>query len=621
MIRRIFVGIVFALSGLSAHAQVLPAPVSVIKNFSLPNLATANQQGGPSPNAFAAPLPRLKPKKIVKMAEAQTAIAAQDTRSEPAIRYEDVQEQVAAEGFLETERVLRERLALSTARNSDYAAIMLARLYFDHELYAEALAVFPSDKIENTSDAEKFVWAIANYQLGRFQTVQETFCADSGSSTLELKALCGLSSFHIGAYKESRASLADVDMAALSDPALRQDLLLARAEAAALANDHQAARSELLKLRTLGLSPSNEDRRQYIDALIRVVVGDERTGLSALKKIASGSSAYARKAELKLIDEQYRSQSINSAEARNRLEDRLLRWRGGAVEQQVRLFRAELSASDGDIEDALRLWRALAYDYPQADISREASSKIRTALVEIASSVQLSPFERARLFYENVDFAPPGADGDAIIRKVADELAVLGLAKEATELLEHQTFERLRGAARATVAADLASLYLALNDFENALRVLRTTRYASLPEAVASRRRILEARALHLRGATANALEILGEEKTLDAEELRAVLSKELLMWREAGDAYAAAALLAYGARAELNWLNAAASYILGNDDGELLNLIAKLGDVELDVRAHSLIKAISVEQLHDNPVGVIAAYRDYFLKEDNPGL
>ncbi|MFX8601195.1 hypothetical protein ABTL95_20185, partial [Acinetobacter baumannii] len=83
-----------------------------------------------------------------------------------------------------------------------------------------------------------------------------------------------------------------------------------------------------------------------------------------------------------------------------------------------------------------------------------------------------------------------------IVRGLADRLVSVDLLDQAAELLNYQIDNRLRGVARAQIAADLAVIDLLNHKPAQAIAVLNKTRQSSLPASVERQRRMVEARAL-----------------------------------------------------------------------------------------------------------------------------
>jgi hypothetical protein len=96
--------------------------------------------------------------------------------------------------------------------------------------------------------------------------------------------------------------------------------------------------------------------------------------------------------------------------------------------------------------------------------------------------------------------------------------------------------ERLTGAARASVAAKLATVYLLDSKPAEALRVLRLTQQAMLPRDLERERTLLEARAHAESGRADLALELLRDQSGADVERLKADALWQGRRWQQAGE-------------------------------------------------------------------------------------
>jgi hypothetical protein len=130
---------------------------------------------------------------------------------------------------------------------------------------------------------------------------------------------------------------------------------------------------------------------------------------------------------------------------------------------------------------------------------------------------------------------PIGRRGDAIVRNLAERLVDVDLLEQAAELLQHQVDNRLKGAARAQIAADLALIYLLDRKPDKALRALRRSRQAKLPEAMERQRRLVEARALVDSGRYQTALDLLATIRGPGVERMKADAHWYAKDWDEVG--------------------------------------------------------------------------------------
>jgi len=123
-----------------------------------------------------------------------------------------------------------------------------------------------------------------------------------------------------------------------------------------------------------------------------------------------------------------------------------------------------------------------------------------------------------------------------MIRKLADRLVAVDLLKQAAELLQHQVDHRLEGAARAQVAAKLASVYLMNHQPDRALSALRATRDSDVSNELREQRLLLEARALSDVGRHGLALDLIAGLGSHEAIRLRADVLWAAKRWREAAE-------------------------------------------------------------------------------------
>jgi hypothetical protein len=125
------------------------------------------------------------------------------------------------------------------------------------------------------------------------------------------------------------------------------------------------------------------------------------------------------------------------------------------------------------------------------------------------------------IYYDYRHLTPPGVEGDTMIRNLAQRLIEVDLLAQAAELLRYQVDNRLEGASRAQVAADLAVVHIANRDPNSALRALYDTRLAGLPPGLQRQRRVLEASALIQANRQDLALDLLSNLSGRDIELLR----------------------------------------------------------------------------------------------------
>src|SRR5690606_25413212 len=174
-------------------------------------------------------------------------------------------------------------------------------------------------------------------------------------------------------------------------------------------------------------------------------------------------------------------------------------WRGDPLEIDIVTKLTDLQYRNGDYRDAFVLTREMADEFDSGHVLDPLLARARTEFAGLFLDGQadsLDAVSALSIYYDYRHLTPPGAEGDLMIRNLAQRLIEVDLLSQAAELLRYQVDNRLAGAARAQVAADLAVVHIANRDPNSALRVLYDTRLAGLPPGLERQRRVLEASAL-----------------------------------------------------------------------------------------------------------------------------
>ena len=145
----------------------------------------------------------------------------------------------------------------------------------------------------------------------------------------------------------------------------------------------------------------------------------------------------------------------------------------------------------------------------------------------------MPPVEALGLFDEFKELTPSGEKGDMMIRKLADRLAQVDLLGRAAELLQRQIDFRLEGAEKAQVGARLATIRVLNKEPELALDALQKSNVAGLPPLLVAERLKLQARALIDLDRQREALEILKDDKSREADLLRNEVFWKAKEWPE----------------------------------------------------------------------------------------
>ncbi|MCW1843985.1 hypothetical protein [Prosthecomicrobium hirschii] len=316
--------------------------------------------------------------------------------------------------------------------------------------------------------------------------------------------------------------------------------VLAGAEAAVELNDFRAAQSRLAEILPEEIAPDLRARYEMLQARIADAAGRPEDAMERLDRLAASTDRKAAaEAEYRRLRVLVRDQKIEAAEAIERLKSLVFGWRGDEIELKSLRFMAQLQAQHGLYREAFQNMRNALQVAPQSETAKLLQDDMGREFVSLyldGNADRLKPVEALALYYDFRELTPVGRLGDEIVRRLADRLVGVDLLDQASELLAYQIDQRLRGAAKAQIAADLAMIHLIDRKPDKALAVLNKTRQSQLPVSVERQRRVVEARALSETGRADVALELLSALGGADVDRLRADIMWRAKRWHEAGE-------------------------------------------------------------------------------------
>ncbi|MBL8571091.1 MAG: hypothetical protein JNK84_18620 [Phreatobacter sp.] len=318
---------------------------------------------------------------------------------------------------------------------------------------------------------------------------------------------------------------ADTAIATLPGPLARR-ILVHAVQSALDAGAIEKAVQHLAELQEVGVPSEAEQQFALLRGRVSEARGQDRDALVSYARAANGSDLPVRAdAEQRHLATRIRLGEVDRKVATEELEAQSYAWRGDDIEARTLALLAKLYAEQGRFRDAFSTMRTAMRAHPRAEAVRgmqDDVAKYFEALFLEGNADKMKPVDALALYYDFRDMTPQGRRGDEIIRRLAERLAAMDLLDQAASLLQHQIDRRLSGAARSQVAARLALVHLMNRKPAAALTVLRQTRLADLPEELRVQRYLLEARAHADSGRADQALELIGEVRTPEAEMMRA---------------------------------------------------------------------------------------------------
>ena len=418
---------------------------------------------------------------------------------------------------------------------------------------------------------------MANVMLHRYKQAEK----DLGTNDLEDNPHASLWRA-LAAYKQKKFEKALAEMKR-GEPAIKAYLprqqavfRLAGADVAIERQDPVFAGSELDALPAYGITPMQTAMARFLEGRLLELQNRPR---QAMRLYADATSAnippVTARAVFHLTDLRLRMGDIKSAVGVDILQRLSIVWRGDDVELQVLHRLADLHLEQKRYGEAFSLMETAVKAYPDAPMALALQDRMKEQFQELflrGKADNLPPIKALALFYDHKYLTPPGRLGDEMIRRLADRLIDVDLLDKAASLLEHQVTRRLKGAGRAQVAIRLAVVHLLQQQPKKALKTIFRTRQPGLPAQVSEARRLLEARAYAELGRSGQAMELLAQDDSVQAGEIKSLALWKAQKWALAGEQYEKNLGAKWREQQKLTGkervqvLRAAISYTLGGD-------------------------------------------------------
>ena len=496
-------------------------------------------------------------------------------------------------------------------RRFEYGLFLLA-----YGLAPEAHAAFDAAKEARGKYASEPAYlaarGVASVLSGRYVEAINDLSGSGLDNAPHAAAWRGLARAKLGHWEAARAqfSLAGAIVDAFGDD-LRTDFRTMAAIAALKGDDIAAAEHYASGFPAEPKSQKAKAEVLLVNAMIADVRGNAAAATDRYDMaIENGYPPVAARARLgKALMQHEAGESDDEALAKE-LESLRYAWRGDTLELHVLTRLAALRLKQGDTGEALKLMRTATDNYPDSDEAHRMNTRMSDVFADyfLSDAAHEMPPVQALAFFERFkDLTPIGQRGDELIRHLAERLVEVDLLAQAAHLLDYQVANRLHGGiAKAQVAARLASIFLSDQQPDRALAALRATKQNLLPEALAERRMLLEARALADMKQYDNALDLMEGKMGKLVERLRTDVLWDAGRWPDAGPAIEA--LLGdtwksdepFSAEVRLLAMRCAIAYSLAGSEAGLASLRAKYGQGmtdSADASAFAVVSEPIVEQ------------------------
>lgn len=481
----------------------------------------------------------------------------------------------------------------SEAEALDEKRIEIAKLFVANGLGAEALGVLNTLEIDSgarsSSHISRILKAAANIQMYRFKE------AVGGLSQAELMEDPDAAMWRtIAAAGDQNWSLARESV--LLAESVRDDYPVSLRHKNILAGMRAAVELEDFRLagnlqQAVDLSRMNARQLAMMELLAGRIDHDQGRLAEAVETygrvMSEGFPELSTEAELYTILALDQLGQLEVSKAIDSLANLALSWRGDELEAQTLNMLGQLYFREHQYREGFETMKTSAFFHGDSDnviALQDLSAEVFSQLFLDGEADRLDPIDALSLYYDFKNLTPPGTRGDDMIRNLARRLVKVDLLGQAADLLEYQIGSRLKGAARAQIAADLAIIHIANQDPTKALQAIYRTRISNLPQSLNDQRRLLEAKALIDGGRDQLALEVLQELKTTSAQMLRVDAHWAGKRYQDAAELLErryAQSLETVGTNesARMNLLKAAVGYTLAGDQLGLSRLRSKFAD------------------------------------------
>ncbi len=458
---------------------------------------------------------------------------------------------LTGEAFFARRTELEHKAAELDPATADGAAahMELARFYTGHELALEALGVMrimARNRPEVRQDPRFLgLRGAANVMANRLETAENDLTTGDLRGDPSAAIWRALIAARRGEWERATDHMRVAGGHVYAYPPAKSAAFTAAfAEAALFTNDYDTARKQAEITRSNGQGEDIE-RAELVLATLSSIIQGHSAAYAEFERLSNETSEpVAVRAELKRLEAGVGSGKMTANDAAAELESLRFRWRGDGVEMATVGILSEQYMRVGRFRDALLLAQSAARRDPAAPGARDLRIRLTEYFKRLylqGEADRLDPIQALALFYEFADsLTPIGTDGDLMIRKLAQRLVAFDLLEPAAQLLQHQVDNRMRGLGKASIAVDLATIYLADKRPDRALAAINTTRQPQLGKELALQRRLIEAAAYRDMGRFEHVIELTEGVDSPDARSLLADAHWRSRNWAQAGRAYLA---------------------------------------------------------------------------------
>lgn len=449
--------------------------------------------------------------------------------------------------FLPILRQMEKAAATASAKEKPIKRLLLARYWFANGFYPETLSVLRAIAFDTPKLAEQKAFAAlrgaANFMMRRYREAladfsDSAFDKDDAVQYWKAAALAGLSDKpqkYLIPMRENMAIFA-------SYPAeIKTTLALAGLHAAVAAGDEFSVQNFMEAANNPENPASTETELKFYHALWQEVNGMYSLSQKEMREVANSTDYYYRAmGGLEALRMEERSETMPPEQRIAELERLSYAWRGDDFEYNVMTGLVEAYREQKDYAQMLYTLKGMQVrfaDLPEAKKIPKLMSDLFAKIYLTDEGDSLPPIKAIALFDEFRDLLPKGERGAKIVRRLADKLVAIDLPDRAAELLEQQLIQPVGNTERGLIATRLALVRLLNREPAEALKALNVSENGTFSPRVTQQRRHMKAKALADLKQIDAAAELLEDDDSDAAKQLRAEIFWQAQVWDKAADA------------------------------------------------------------------------------------
>ena len=446
-----------------------------------------------------------------------------------------------AVAFYAKKHMLQNQIVRANDQKASFLRTELAQLLMAEGYNYEAIGVLSQIKAKDPEHYEIYQLAAlrgaANFMVDRVAEANLDFADPSLEGEEEVDLWKRATDVMMGGKKNMRFMHFEPQYIAHYPPKMRQKLAIIAADQLLGRHRYKEFNQVLEALDKGGQLNEIGDQADYLIGRMLADSGSNDEAIAVFTRIINESkNRFVQvRAEFALATLEYEMGKIDRAGLIDKLDRLRYIWRGDSLELAILNLLGDLNATEKRYPQALRAWKDIITNYPGTQQASDVAGKMATVFVKLFNeglADAMEPLEALALYDEFRELTPIGTDGDKMIQNLADRLAGVDLLDRAAALLSHQVKYRLEKEERSRVGARLGLIYLFNREPRKTLEVLELTGYGALPPDLQRQRNHLAAMAYGDIGDTKTALDMLKDDYSDEAKNIRLDLFWDIKDWK-----------------------------------------------------------------------------------------